>query len=60
MEQSEVKLVRGFGLSAGLAQALVNAGYKNPGLIKAASDEDLLEIPRFTQNIVDDIRAKVG
>ena len=60
MEQSKMKLMRGFGLSDGLAQALVDAGYKNPGLIKAASDEDLLELPRFTQEVVDEVRAKVG
>ena len=60
MNALQTKLVRHYKLGAGVALTLIDGGYPKPREIRAALDEDLLELPRFTQDIVDEIRAKVG
>lgn len=60
MDAIKSKLVRHFGLNPGVAQRLMNDGYPRPRDIKAANDEDLLELPGFDQDTVNEIRQKVG
>ena len=60
MDARIMRLVRHYKLSEGVAQALTDGGYPLPRKIRAASDENLLGLPRFTQDIVDEIRQKVG
>ncbi len=60
MQPVKRKLVQHYGLNAGVAQRLIAGGYPKPGEIRAATNEDLLGLPGFTQAMVDDVREKIG
>ena len=60
MQALKHKLVSHYGLNAGVAQRLITGGYPKPREIRAATDEQLLELPGFDQGTVDEVREKVG
>ena len=52
------KMSRHLGVSVGVADKLVNAGYVKPGMIKVTTKRKLREDAGLTQKEVNDVKAR--
>ena len=58
MDQAAAKLARRYGISTAVAQALVDAGFRNPVRIERATKTDLRKVRGVGPSTADKLKAK--